>query len=212
LLVQHNQQLEAEILELKEHIARLEKKSATSSTPQSSDIIPPQPIGVMKKKKRKRGGQLGHPKHSRQLFSADAIDETIVHKLADEEVKHRKLTELPKTALALQQISLPKKLYRITEHRVQLYQTCDGKIISAKLPPAIRKAGLFAPDMIALVGYLKGRCHASYSTLRAIFSDIFGLEIECGYLSKLCTKKVSAALEPMYGEVLEAIHCGASIV
>jgi hypothetical protein len=157
-------------------------------------------------KKRKRGGPQGHPKHSRQLFPADAIDETIIHKLADEEVKHRKLTELPKTALALQQISLPKKLYRITEHRVQLYQTCDGKIISAKLPPEIRKAGLFAPDMTALVGYLKGRCHASYSTLRAIFSDIFGLNIECGYLSKLCTKKVSAALEPMYDEVLETIR------
>jgi transposase len=65
---------------------------------------------------------------------------------------------------------------------------------------------LFAPDMTALVGYFKGRCHSSYSTLHAIFTDIFGLNIECGYLSKLCTKKVSAALEPMYGEVLEAIR------
>jgi transposase len=82
----------------------------------------------------------------------------------------------------------------------------EGRIVSASLPSEIRKSGLSAPDMTALVGYLKGRCHASYSTLRAIFADIFGLEIECGYLSKLCTKKVSAALSPMYGEVLETIR------
>ena len=41
---------------------------------------------AMKKKKRKRGGQSGHPKHTRELFTADQIDETIVHKLTDAEV------------------------------------------------------------------------------------------------------------------------------
>jgi transposase len=205
-LLEKMQQLEAENLELKERIARLEKNSATSSKPPSSDIIHPQPTAVVRKKKLKRGGQQGHPKHSRQPFPAEVIDETIVHQLSDEEMKRRKLGELPQTALALQQISLPKKLYRITEHRLQLYRRCDGRIISAILPPEIRKAGLFAPDIIALVGYLKGRCHASYSTVRAIFTDIFGLNIECGYLSKLCTKKISAALTPMYDEVLEQIR------
>jgi transposase len=205
-LLEKMQQLEAENLELKERIARLEKNSATSSKPPSSDIIHSQTTNLVRKKKRKRGGQAGHPKHSRQPFPVEVIDETIVHQLSDEEMKRRKLGELPQTALALQQISLPNKLYRITEHRVQLYKTCDGRIISTILPPEIRKSGLFAPDMTALVGYLKGRCHASYSTLRAIFADIFGLNIECGYLAKLCTKKVSAALEPMYGEVLEQIR------
>jgi hypothetical protein len=204
-LLQKYQKLEAENLNLNERIARLEKNSATSSKPPSSDIIHPQ-TAIVKKKKRKRGGQLGHPQHSRQPFPADAIDETIVHKFSDEEVQRRHLEELPQTALALQQISLPKKLYCITEHRIQLYRRCDGRIISAILPPEIRKSGLFSPEMIALVGYLKGRCHASYSTLRAIFTDVFGLSVQCGTLSKLCTKKVSAALEPVYGEVLEQIR------
>jgi transposase len=205
-LLEKIQNLEADNLELKERIARLEKNSATSSKPPSSDIVHPSIELPSKRKKRRRGGQQGHPKHARQPFPAEAIDETIVHQLSEEEVTRRQLVELPQAALALQQISLPKKLYRITEHRVQLYRTHDGRIISAILPPEIRKGGLFAPDMTALVGYLKGRCHASYSTLRAIFTDIFGLDIECGYLSKLCTKKVSAALEPMYGEVLEEIR------
>jgi hypothetical protein len=97
LLVQQNQQLEAENLELKEHIARLEKNSATSSKPPSSDILHPQQTDVIKKKNRKRDGQLGHLKHSRQPFPTDAIDETIVHKLSEEEVQRRELTELPET-------------------------------------------------------------------------------------------------------------------
>jgi small-conductance mechanosensitive channel len=96
--------LSAENLELKERIARLEKNSATSSKPPSSDIIHPQTTALGRKKKRRHGGQAGHPKHSRQPFPADAMDETIVHKLSDEEVQCRELTELPETALALQQI------------------------------------------------------------------------------------------------------------
>jgi hypothetical protein len=62
----------------------------------------------------------------------------------------------------------------VTEHRVRLYKTSDGKIISAIRPPTIRKTGLFSLDMIARVGYFKGRCHASTSTLRAIFADVVG--------------------------------------
>lgn len=163
------QQLEAENLELKERIARLEKNSATSSRPPSSDIIHPQPTGVVKKKKRKRGGQAGHPKHTRRPFPAEVIDETIVYKLSARDIRRRNLVEIPQTRLALQQISLPKKRYRVGEHRVQLYQTPDGKIVSAILPPSIRKTGLFSSEVRTLVSYFEGRCHMSYSTLRVCF-------------------------------------------
>jgi transposase len=83
-LLEKIQNLEAENLEFKECIARLEKNSATSSKPPSSDIIHPQATSLVRKKKPHRGGQQGHPKHSRQPFPAEAIDETIVHKLSDE--------------------------------------------------------------------------------------------------------------------------------
>jgi hypothetical protein len=65
LLLEKIQQLEAKNLKLREHIARLEKNSATSSRPPSSDILHPQSTRVTKMKKCKQGGQLGHPKHSR---------------------------------------------------------------------------------------------------------------------------------------------------
>ena len=191
--------------QLREKIARLEKDSNTSSKPPSSDIINP-PAKLQSKKKRKRGGQRGHKKHPRKPFPADEIDKTIIHELSENEVKRRGLIKLARTESALQQASLPQKLYSVVDHRVQLYKTPDGRIIRATLPPEVRKAGLFAPDMIALAGFFKGRCHTSYSTLQAIFSEVFRLDVSCGFLTSVCTKKMAAAIQPAYDEVLTHIQ------
>jgi transposase len=96
---------------------------------------------------------------------------------------------------------LPEKLFDLIDHRVQLYQSPDGKIVKALLPSDIRKAGLFSPRMTAFSGYLKSCCHLSYSTMQAFFSEIFDVTISRGFLSKICTKKLSAALEAAYEEV-----------
>ena len=138
-------------------------KTSNSSKPPSSDIVDPQP-GRKKKKKRKIGGKKGHQKHTRQPFAADEIDRTVVHKLPAKEVRRRGLVPLDETEPALQQIDLPEQLFDVIEHRVQLYVDPRGKIVKAKLPKDIRKAGLFSPRMMALTGYLKARCHMSYST------------------------------------------------
>lgn len=191
-------------LKLQERIARLEKNSSTSSKPPSSDITnPPAPKG--KKKKRKRGGQRGHDKHTRQPFSADEIDEIVTHKLSDAEVKRRGLIELPQTEMALQQVSLPEKLYRVTEHRVQLYMDKNGKEVKAILPPEVRKCGLFAPDMMAAAAYFKGMCHGSYSTVQSIFAEIFNLKVCTGFLTGICVDKVSKSLACGYDEVAEHV-------
>lgn len=192
------------ILQLQERIARLEKNSSTSSKPPSSDITnPPAPKG--KKKKRKRGGQRGHDKHTRKPFAADEIDETIIHKLPDAEVKRRGLIELPQTEMALQQVSLPDKLYRVTEHHVQLYMDKNGNEVKALLPPEVRKCGLFAPDIMAAAAYFKGMCHGSYSTVQSIFAEIFNLKVCTGFLTGICVDKVSKSMAGGYDEVAEHI-------
>ena len=193
------------VLQLRDKIAKLEKNSSNSSKPPSSDIVDPQ-SGRKKKKKRKIGGQKGHPKHSRQPFADDEIDRTIIHKLPAKEVQRRGLIPLDETESALQQIDLPEQLFDVIEHRVQLYVDPRGKIVKAKIPRDIRKAGLFSPRMIALTGYLKARGHMSYSTLQAFFDEIMNLDVCQGYLSKVCTKKLSAALQPAYSEVAEFIR------
>ena len=198
-------ELETENRQLRDKIARLEKNSSNSSKPPSSDIINPQPTNT-KKKKRKIGGQKGHPKHNRPLFEADEIDKTIIHKLPANEVRRRGLIPMKETESALQQIDLPEKLFNVVDHRVQLYLDSNGNIIKAKLPKAVRKAGLFSARMIAFTGYLKARCHTSYSTLQAFFDDIMNFDISQSYLAKICTKKLSSALQPAYGEVGQFIR------
>jgi len=182
LLRQNKQQadqirlLTEENRKLRERITHLEKNSSNSSKPPSSDIINPKPP-AKNGRKRKRGGQLGHKKHTRQPFAPEQIDETIIHELSAEEIAHRNLKPLDKNESALQQVDLPEKFYNVIDHRVQLYIDPNGNIIKAKLPKAIRKEGLFSSQMTAFVGYLKARCHMSYLTIAGLFNDVMELDI-----------------------------------
>ena len=198
-------QLTSKVDQLHDQLARQAKNSSNSSKPPSSDIVDPQP-GNKKNRKRKVGGQRGHKKHTRQPFSQDEIDKTIIYALPSDVVKRRRLVQIDETESALQQIDLPKKQFRVTEHRVQLYRRPNGEIVKAKLPTRIRKAGLFSPRLTALAGYLKARGHMSYSTLQAYFKDIMNLDITQSYLAKVCTKKLSIALQPAYAKVAEYIR------
>ena len=198
-------ELESENQRLHDKIAQLEKNSSNSSKPPSSDIINPQP-DKKSKKKRKIGGQKGHPKHSRKPFGPDEIDRTIIHTLPANEVRRRGLIAMEVTKLALQQIDLPEKLFNVIEHRLQLYMDPNGRIVEATLPKDIRKSGLFSPRMIALTGYLKARSHMSYSTLQAFFRDIMDLDVSESFLAKGCTRKLSAVLQEAYGQVAQFIR------
>jgi len=210
LLTEESKQLREHIKLLEEKISRLKRNSSNSSKPPSSDIINPKPP-AKNGRKRKRGGQLGHKKHSRQPFTPEQIDNTIIHELSAEEVGRRNLTPLNKTESVLQQVDLPEKLYTVVDHRVRLYKTPNGIIVKAKLPKVIRKEGLFTSPMTAFVGYLKARCHMSYSTIAGLFNDVIELNISQGYLVKCCNKKLSPSLVPAYSEALEYIR-NASIV
>jgi len=193
------------VLQLRDEVARLKNQnSSNSSKPPSSDIVNPQPR--TKRKKRKRGGQAGHRRCQRQFLPPEQVDETIIHELSADEVQRRKLIPLDKYEPALQQINLPTKLIHVTEHHVRLYQTPTGKIVKAKLPSEIRKASLFAPPLQAMVGYFKARGHMSYTTIRDCLAEVFGLSISKGYLAKVCTKTLSAALQPAYAQVAETIR------
>ena len=89
---------------------------------------------------------------------------------------------------------------------MQLYLDPNGNVVKAKLPKNIRKAGLFSARMTSLTGYLKARGHMSYSTLQLFFSDIMNLDVSQGYLAKICTKKLSPALQPAYAEAGQFIR------
>ena len=198
-------QLTQRVEQLEDQIARLKKNSSNSSKPPSSDIVAPPAPTPPRGKKRKRGGQAGHRRHQRPPFDAAQIDRIIWHALPADEVRRLRLTPLEDYG-RLQQIELPQKPYVITEHRARRYVTSTGRIITAPIPPEIRRAGLLGPRMTAFVGWLKARGHVNYSGIAEMFGDVLGVPISRGELASRCTGMLSAALRPCYDEAVAALR------
>jgi len=71
-------------------------------------------------------------------------------------------------------------------------------------PEHVAKGGLVGPWLTTLIAYLKGFCHASYSTIRKFLRDVVQLSISRGQLRKIIGK-VCSALDGPYQELLEAL-------
>ena len=76
------------------------------------------------------------------------------------------------------------------------------KVRYASLPVTIERGGLVGPRLTTLIAYLKGACHASFSTIRKFLRDVVQVTIARGQLAKIIGK-VSQALERPYEELLE---------
>ena len=188
-LLNRVEQLEAEV-------ARLKKNSSNSHKPPSSDIVKPSPAPPQGKrgKKRKIGGQPGHPKHERSPFTPDQLDAAWQYVFDRCPSCGGELKSARREPRIVQQVELVDKPVRIEEHRAYAHwcPRC-GKFHDAPLPDEVRRGGLVGPRLTALVAYLKGGCHASYSTVQAFLRDVIKVELSTGQLAKL-TAKVSAAL------------------
>lgn len=188
------------IIQLQERIASLEKNSNNSSKPPSSDIVKPTKIHTRRDKKRRRGGQHGHQKFWRPMFKPEDIDEVIEYELKDKDaVGLEPLDEW----FVIQQIQLPQKMYKVTEHRARKYiDPVTGKIHITPVPDEIRKGGLLGADVTSVVAFMKGGCHMSLSTIKQFFKEVMKFDISRSMLSK-ATGKVSASLGPAYQQIVE---------
>jgi len=156
-------QLREEIRLLKEDIARLKKDSGNSSKPPSSDIVKPKKTTrKVSRKKRKRGGQFGHRLFTRKPFEPEQVDEVIEYELRDKDAGG--LKPLDGWSI-IQQIKLPEKMHKIIEHRARKYiDPVTGQVHIASLPEEVRKGGLLGGDVTAMVAFMKGGCHMSFTT------------------------------------------------
>ena len=190
------------IAQLQDEIARLKKDSSTSSKPPSSDMVKPkQSTKKVSRKKRQKGGQHGHRKFTRPAFTPDQIDEVIEYEFVDKDAQG--LTPLEEW-FVIQQIELPEKLYKVIEHKARKYlDPVTGKVWIA-MPEEVRQGGLLGAGMTALVSYLKGPCHMSYTTIQEFFTQVIKLDISRGMLCK-ATSKTSDALQPSYDEITECL-------
>jgi transposase len=191
---------------LEAQLAAARKHSGNSSKPPSSDIVkPPKDSPQGKNKKRHRGGQPGHPKHERPEFPSEQIDQTHDYTLTQCPDCGGKLQNADATPRVIQQVEIIDKPVRIEEHRGRAYwcRHCQ-RVHYGALPQAVEKAGLAGPKLTALVGFLKGACHCSFSTIRKYLRDVVGITISRGQLAKLVSK-VSASLQQTYEELLAAL-------
>ena len=208
--------LKARVVELEAQLAAARKDSGNSSKPPSSDIVkPPKEPRGRRSKRRKQGGQPGHPRHERPPFSPDEIDAAWDYTLdacpdcggeLDDADEPR--ADEPNNGAAprvIQQVEIIARPIRVEEHRGRVYW-CGAcrKRHHAPLPADVVKAGLVGPRLTALVAYLKGPCHASFSTIRKFLDDVVGVRISRGHLAKL-VQKVSRGLSASYEELLHAL-------
>jgi transposase len=202
------EQQRREIEELKLKLAKGKKDSSNSSKPPSSDIVkPPNKIqakkrGRGKQQKRKRGGQPGHKRQMRKMLPPERVDETFVHDIDEDEVQRLGLTATDEFD-AVQKIELVELPIHVIEHRLRVYLTPDNKRTTASVPEA--KGPIFGPRMLATIVWMKSVAHCSYSTIETWMTDLLGVPVSRGYLSKLCTGVVSDSLAEAYDEIKEAI-------
>jgi len=197
-----NQQLCAVIQTLREELDRMKKNSGNSSKPPSSDIVKPPKSKGRGKKKRKRGGQKGHKRFERPVFTPEQIDQTIEYELRDKDVEGLKPLD---EWFVIQQIELPEKMFHVTEHRARKYlDPLTGKIHLAPMPDEIRKGGLLGGRFTSMVAFMKSSCHASYGTIRQFCQEMYGVELSRGLLSKV-VQKASDAFQIPYEELMNQL-------
>jgi transposase len=193
------------IAELEAEVARLKKDSSTSSKPPSSDIVKPKKPPAKDGKKRKKGGQPGHDQHLRSPFPPEAVNHVLPHTLDCCPDCGGTLVPSRQEPEVLQQVEITETPTVVTEHQGLAYW-CPHcrKLHYAPLPQPVVKTGLFGPRLTALVAFMKGVCHASFSTIRKFLRDVVRVEVSRGYLAKLIGK-VSESLAPAYAELFQRL-------
>ena len=183
--------LESTVAQLQEQLAAARKDSSTSSKPPSSDIVKPakpdQTIRPLRRRTARpsqsttappfpaRSGQPRRFEHDPRL-TCPCCGVTPAS-------QRRPGPRRPAGRCR------PAPLACRTAHQPRVL-VCPLPAAPARrpCPRPSRRAACSGPRLTALVAYLKGVCHASYSTVRKFLRDIVGLTISRGQLAKVIAK------------------------
>ena len=200
--------LESRVAQLEAALAKALKNSSNSSKPPSSDIVRPRPKQKKAGRPRKRriGGQPGHPRHQREQFAEHELDGIWEWRYPSCPCCQGELTDASGApARTLQQIEMIEEPVRVDEHRAigQWCGHCQRQFVPT-LPQELLEAGLVGPRLTALIGWFKGVCHMSMSGIRKFFRDVLGARVSRGLIAKV-VQKVSASLRDPYEELLNLL-------
>jgi transposase len=193
---------EGRIAELEE---RLGKNSTNSSKPPSSDPPsvkrrPPAPASG-----RKRGGQPGHRPHSRPLVPPERLRQVIECKPPTCRCCGHDLHGDDPQPLRHQVAEVPPIEPTVDEYRLHRLE-CPGCGTStcATLPPGV-PTGAFGPRLRAILSVLAGAYRLGKRPIRQLASDLLGLSISIGMISRL-ERQAAAELEAPVQELREYVR------
>ena len=200
----------ARIAELEAKLGELEAKlglsSRNSNKPPSSDGP-----GVVRRQKpatgRKPGGQKGHKGSRRELLPPEQVDSLVpVQPQACGRCRGAlvKKEEGP-APWRHQVVEVPPLKPHVTEYQ-QHFGWCEGCecFTQAPLPEGVPK-GAFGPRLMALVALLAGQYRLSKRLVQQLLSDVLGVEVALGSISKL-EAQVSQALAAAVEQAREHVR------
>jgi len=188
----------ARLLELSRRMQEAEEKlrtnSSNSSKPPSSD--PPSVAKADKKRrgrKRKRGGQPGHPGTTRELLPPDQVDE-IVRCMPPKRCgcggRLERENDQPQRQ---QKVELPQVEPEVTEYQCFSGTCLDcGRRHWGELPEGV-PSGMLQPRAMAVMSLFTGKYRLSKRQVEELLSELLGLDISLGTVSNT-EGRVSEAL------------------
>ena len=194
---------------LLDRIAKLEGR--VGSNPQNSSLPPSTqhphakpPRKKDKGKRKKRGGQPGHPRHQRALIPAEECDAVIPLKPTTCRRCATELTGSDPQPLRHQVWELPEIKPLVTEYQQhRLLCSCCGESTCAALPEGV-PTGHSGPRLIAFTGLLMAYFRQSKSRAALFLRDLLGQPC-CPSLTVKMEHQVAKALEIPYQELQQAL-------
>jgi transposase len=185
--------------------ARLNRNSTNSSKPPSTEPLhvkrrPPKPTS-----KRRRGGQPGHQRHTRELVPPEQLTGVIDCTPAICPGCGHELSGQDADPVRHQVAELPELRPEVIEYRLHRW-TCPGCGGAGRgtLPEGVPR-GAFGPRLQAWAGLLSGAYRLSKRQVQRLFADLLGLSISTGMIAKLQGQTAAVLAGPM-AEVLDFVR------
>jgi transposase len=176
---------------------QLNQTSQNSSRPPSSD--PPQHRRPgHPQRHRRRGGQPGHPGHTRTLIPGEEVDEVVVLKPTQCTHCQAPLSGDDPKPWRHQVLELPPIKPVVTEYQWhQLACPACGELTRAPWPAGV-PSGTYGPRVQATVALYTGSYRLSKRTTQQAMAEVFGIPMSVGTISQLeqaTTEAVAAPVE-----------------
>lgn len=191
--------------QIKELRARLDQNSTNSSKPPSTD-----PIGVKRKppappSKKRRGGQEGHPRRMRALVPPDRVASVTNCKPSECRRCGHSLSSVDAEPRRHQIAELPPIEPEVHEYRLHRLGCPHCKTVTCgDLPDGVPRTS-FGPRLHAALSVLTGAYRLSKRQVVQLGSDLLGLTISVGMISKL-GRITAEVLEQPVAELAEAAN------